>query len=142
MQLSSYLGSYDPAALIEAIAVVVSIKAEGSILPAYAKYFELDLTSLVIAHGDRAGVLRSAALNRFTWNEILDIYTWVISMRRDANNDTQRRYVVARLTEQAGEPARALTLYRSLLAEASEGYTFSQELVDAVARLDRTVAGD
>ena len=142
MQLSSYLGSYDPAALIEAIAVVASLKAEGSILPAYAKTFELNLTSLVIAHGDRADVLRNAVLNRFTWNEILDIYTWVISMRRDANNDTQRRYVVARLAELAGEPARALTLYRSLLAEASEGYTFSQELVDAVARLDRTVAGD
>ena len=142
MQLSSYLGSYNIAAQIEAIAVVASLKAEGRTLPASAMFFERELTDLVIRRGDRADVLRDAALNRFTWNEILDIYIWVISMRPDTNYETHERYVLARLTELVGEPANALTMYRSLLVEASEGYTFSQELVDAVARLDGAVNGD
>ena len=42
----------------------------------------------------------------------------------------------ARLTELAGDPAAALAIYRSLLEEANSGYTFSGELLDAVARLD------
>jgi tetratricopeptide (TPR) repeat protein len=143
MQLLSYLDSYDTAAQIEAIAVVASLKAEGSTLAAHdATFFERELTNLVIGRGNRADILRDAALNSFTWNEILDVYTWVISMRPDTNYDPQERYALARLTELAGEPVNALAMYRSLLAEASEGYTFSQELVDAVARLDGDVNGD
>ena len=143
MQLLSYLDSYNTAAQIEAIAVVASLKAEGSTLAAHdATFFELELTNLVIGRGNRADILRDAALNRFTWNEILDVYTWVISMRPDTNYDHQERYALARLTELAGEPVNALAMYRALLAEASEGYTFSQELADAVARLDGDVNGD
>ena len=143
MQLLSYLDSYDTAAQIEAIAVVASLKAEGSTLAAHdATFFERELTNLVIGRGNRADILRDAALNSFTWNEILDVYIWVISMRPDTNYDPQERYALARLTELAGEPVNALAMYRSLLAEASEGYTFSQELVDAVARLDGDVNGD
>jgi hypothetical protein len=142
MQLSSYFGSYDTAALVEAIAVVAGLKAEGSPLTAHTSTFEQELTNLVIGRGNRAEVLRDAALNRFTWNEILDVYTWVLSVRPDTNKDAQERYVLARLTELAGEPANALTMYRSLLVEASEGYSFSQELADAVARLDGTVDGN
>jgi hypothetical protein len=142
MQLSSYLGSYNTAAQIEAIAVVASLKAEGSALPAYAGTFVQDLTGLVIGRGDSADILRDAALNRFNWNEILDVYTWAISMRPDTSKSTQERYTLARLTELVGEPANALTMYRSLLVEASEGYTFSQELADAVARLDGAVNSD
>jgi tetratricopeptide (TPR) repeat protein len=141
MQLSSYVGSYDTAAQIEAIAVVASLKAEGSSLPAHTTTFEQELKDLVIGRGDRADVLRDAALNRFNWNEILDVYTWVLSMQPDTNNNAQR-FALARLTELTGEPANALTMYRSLLVEASEGYTFSQELADAVARLDGAVDGD
>jgi len=143
MQLLSYLGSYNTAAQIEAIAVVASLKAEGSTLAAHdGTFFERELTNLVIGRGNRADVLRDAALNRFTWNEILDVYTWVISMRPDTNYDPQERYALARLTELAGEPVNALAMYRSLLAEASEGYAFSQELADAVARLDGAANGD
>jgi tetratricopeptide (TPR) repeat protein len=143
MQLSSYLGSNNIAAQIEAIAVVASLKAEGSTLAAHnATFFERELTNLVIGRGNRADVLRDAALNRFTWKEILDVYAWAISMRPDPNYDPQERYALARLTELAGKPANALTMYRSLLAEASEGYTFSQELVDTVARLDGAVNSD
>ena len=142
MQLSSYIGSYDTAAQIEAIAVVASLKAEGSTLPAHTTTFEQELTNLVIGRGDRADVLRDAALNRFTWNEILDVYTWVLSMRPDTNYDAQERYTLARLTELTGEPANALNMYRALLLEASEGYSFSQELADAVARLDGAVDGN
>jgi len=143
MQLLSYLDSYNTAAQIEAIAVVASLKAEGSTLAAHdATFFELELTNLVIGRGNRADILRDAALNRFTWNEILDVYIWVISMRPDTNYDHQERYALARLTELAGEPVNALAMYRALLAEASEGYTFSQELADAVARLDGDVNGD
>ena len=141
MQLSSYVGSYDTAAQIEAIAVVASLKAEGSSLPAHTTTFEQELKDLVIGRGDRADVLRDAALNRFNWNEILDVYTWVLSMQPDTNNNAQR-FALARLTELTGEPANALTMYRSLLVEASEGYSFSQELADAVARLDGAVDGD
>ena len=142
MQLSSYINSYDTAAEIEAIAVVASIKAEGSSFLAHAATFEQALTNLVVGHGDRAANLREAALNRFTWNEILEIYNWVLSERPDTDTDAQERYALARLTELTGEPAKALTMYRSLLADASEGYTFSRELADAVARLGGTVDGN
>ena len=143
MQLLGYLGSHITAAQIEAIAVVASLNAEGSTLAAHdATFFEHELTGLVIGRGERADVLRDAALNRFTWNEILDVYTWVISMRPDTSYDISERYVLARLTELVGEHANALAMYRSLLVEASEGYTFSQELVDAVVRLDGAVNGD
>jgi len=142
MQLSSYIGSYEVAAQIEAIAVVAILKAKGSTLLAHATTFEQELTDLVIGRGDRADVLRDAALNRFTWNEIQDVYTWVLSERPDTDNDAQERYALARLTELTGESANALTMYRSLLVEAREGYSFSQELADAVARLDGAVDGD
>jgi tetratricopeptide (TPR) repeat protein len=139
MQLSSYIGSYNDAAQIETIAVVASIKAEGDPLPAYAAAFEQELTNLVLDRGDRADGLRNAALSRFTWNEILDIYNLVLSLRSDSQNKTQVRYALARLTELAGDPGTALTMYRSLLAEASQGYTFSQELSDAVVRLESAI---
>ena len=142
MQLSSYLGSFDIAAQIESIAVVASLRAEGSTLPAHAMSFVRELTALVTGRGDRADALREAASNRFSWNEILNLYAWARSMRPDNNNVPQERYALARLTELAGEPANALTMYRSLLVEASEGFTFSQELVDAVARLDGAVDGN
>ena len=142
MQLSSYLGSFDIAAQIESIAVVASLRAEGNTLPAHAMSFVRELTELVVGRGDQADALREAASNRFSWNEILDLYAWARSMRPDNNNVPQERYALARLTELAGEPANALTMYRSLLVEASEGFTFSQELVDAVARLDGAVDGN
>lgn len=136
LQLSSYIGSYDAAAQIETIAVLASIKAEGDPLPAFAAAFEQELTDLVLDRGDRADGLRKAALGRFTWEEILDVYNLVLSLEPDSKRKPQVRYAVARITELTGDPGTALTMYRSLLAEASEGYTFSQELADAVARLE------
>lgn len=139
MQLSTYIGSYDPAAQIETIAVLAGIKAEGDPLPAHAAVFEQTLTNLVLDRGDRADDLRNAALSRFTWNEILDIYNLVVSLQPDSKQKPQVRYAQARMTELTGAPGNALTMYRSLLTEASEGYTFSQELTDAVVRLEAAI---
>ncbi|MFT5658194.1 MAG: hypothetical protein ACI9KN_001473 [Gammaproteobacteria bacterium] len=63
-------------------------------------------------------------------------------MRPDNSNIPKERYALARLTELAGDPAYALTIYQSLLAESSEGFIFSQELADAVARLGGVVNGN
>ena len=141
-QLRSYLGDHDIAARIEGIAVAVILKAEGSTLQRYASTFQGDLTDLAIDRGDWADALRDAALKRFTWKEIRDLYVWVTSMLPDSDYRPQERYAFARLTELAGEPVHALTMYRSLLVVAHEGFTFSQELVDAVSRLDGTVDGN
>ena len=139
MQLRSYLGTYDNAAKVEGIVLVASLKADGKALQGYAGDFHRDLSNMVVVRDDRADALREAVLNRFTWNEIRDLYVWVSSMLPDSQFLTLDRYALAKITELAGEPAKALPLYRSLLVEASEGYTFSQELVDAVSRLDGSV---
>ena len=79
---------------------------------------------------------RSYTLDAFTWPEILDLYEWAMPKQAGDNNvQPQARYVFARLTENSGDPVAALVLYRALLEDASQGFTFSQDLVEAVNRL-------
>lgn len=139
MQLETYLRRYNAAARVEGLVVAVRLKAEGSELHGNAVYFQRDLTDLATLREDRGDTYREAMLNQFTWNEIRELYAWVSPMVPDTINQPQVRYAFARMTELAGEPAAALTLYRSLLLVASENYTFSKELADAVSRLDGTV---
>jgi tetratricopeptide (TPR) repeat protein len=137
LQLSSYLGSHYPAARVEAIAVVASIEAEGGTLSAgQAGSFKRTIRELLIERGDQADALRELALNSFSWTEILAVYGWVGSTHPDGSERPLERYVLARLTELSGDPAAALAMYRSLRKEAGSGYTFSDELLEAVERLD------
>jgi tetratricopeptide (TPR) repeat protein len=140
LQLSSFLGSSDAAARVEAISVVAGLEAEGgSISAGHAGSFKRTIRELVIESGDRADALREHALNSFSWQEILAVHNWVGSIHPDGNDRPLERYVLARLTELAGDPAVALAIYRSLLEKASSGYTFSGELLEAVDRLDGAV---
>ena len=120
-----------------AIVVVASIEAEeGTLSAGQAGSFKRTIRELVMERGDRADALRELALTSFSWTEILAVYSWVRSIHPDGSERPLERYVRARLTELSGDPAAALAIYRSLLEEASGGYTFSDELLEALDRLD------
>ena len=122
--------------------MVASLKADGSDLQGITANFQQNLTYLAILRGDRGDAYREVVLNRFSWNEIQDLYAWVTPMVPDTINRPLERYAFAHMTELAGQPSRVLTPYRSLLEVAREGFAFSQELKDAVTRLDGTYNAD
>ncbi len=144
-QLYSYLG-YKNAKSIEGLAVAASMKAKGEALPDGTEdKLQSVIFNLVNQPGPEEDAWRDAVLKRFSWNEIRELYIWASLNSPDISRKypIRERYMFARFTEWTGEPAMALTLYRSMLPEVLEsGYPFKRVIANTISRLESTVGED
>lgn len=141
LQLETYLSTFDPDAKAEAIRVVLQIKSkdgvsQNGITAEHARRFKRQVHDLIVNDDQHAVAFEQAALEILGWPEIREAYVWV-RQQYPKTNATIEHFVLAKLTELAGDENSALDQYRALLDEGKTGYAFSRDLVDSVDRLSR-----